>query len=160
MNASKVLKFVLLITLVSARVANAQEHHEHQHDTTEKLGQVNFPISCPPAAQQKFNRALALLHSFQYSEADLAFAEITASDPDCAMAWWGAAMSLYHPLWAPPTPAELQKGWEAVKRARTANAKTQRERDYIAALETFYKDADKLDHWGRARAYAESMEGV
>ena len=160
MNTSKVLKFVILIALVSIRTASAQEPHQHQHDATEKLGQVNFPISCQPATQQKFNRALALLHSFQYVEADQAFTEITASDPDCAMAWWGAAMSLYHPLWAPPTPAELQKGQEAVGRARTANAKTQRERDYIAALDTFYKDADKLDHWERARAYAMSMEGV
>jgi tetratricopeptide (TPR) repeat protein len=160
MNTGKVLKFVLLTALVNVGVANAQEPHQHQHDTTEKLGQVSFPISCHTAAQQKFNRALALLHSFQYAEADLAFAEITASDPDCAMAWWGAAMSLYHPLWAPPTPAELQKGREAIGRAISASAKTQRERDYIAALEIFYKDADKLSHWERARAYAVSMEGV
>jgi tetratricopeptide (TPR) repeat protein len=160
MDTSKVLRVILVTALISVRAASAQEPHQHQHDATEKLGQVSFPISCPPAAQQKFNRALALLHSFQYVEAELAFTEITASDPDCAMAWWGAAMSLYHPLWAPPTPAELQKGREALGRARTANAKTQRERDYIAALDTFYKDAGKLDHWERARAYAASMEGV
>jgi tetratricopeptide (TPR) repeat protein len=160
MDTSKVLRVVLLTALISVRVASAQEPHQHQHDATEKLGQVSFPISCHTPAQQKFNRALALLHSFQYVEAELAFNEITASDPDCAMAWWGAAMSLYHPLWAPPTPAELQKGREAVARARTTNAKTQRERDYIAALETFYKDADRLGHWERARAYAVSMEGL
>jgi tetratricopeptide (TPR) repeat protein len=160
MDTSKVLRVVLLTALIGVRVASAQEPHQHQHDATEKLGQVSFPTSCNPSAQQKFNRALALLHSFQYAEADLAFAEITAGDPDCAMAWWGAAMSLYHPLWAPPTPAELQKGREAVRRARTANAKTQRERDYIAALDTFYKDSDKVDHWARARAYAVSMDSL
>ena len=160
MDTSKVLRVVLLTGLISVRVASAQEPHQHQHGATEKLGQVNFPISCQPAAQQKYDRALALLHSFQYVEAELAFTEITASDPDCAMAWWGVAMSQYHPLWAPPTPAELQKGREAVGRAKAANAKTQRERDYVAAIETFYKDADKLDHWQRARAYAVSMEGV
>ena len=160
MDTGKVLRVVLLTALINVMVASAQEPHQHQHDATEKLGQVSFPISCRPAAQQKFNRASALLHSFQYVEAELAFAEITASEPNCAMAWWGQAMSLYHPLWAPPTPAELQKGQEAIGRARTAGAKTQRERDYIAALQTFYKDADKLDHWERARAYAVSMEGV
>jgi len=160
MDASKVLGFVLLTALMSVRVASAQESHQHQHDATEKLGQVSFPVSCRPAAQQKFNRALALLHSFQYVEAELAFTEIRASDPECAMAWWGEAMSMYHPLWLPPTPAELQKGREAVEGAGTANARTQRERDYIAALETFYKDADKRGHWERARAYAVSMEGV
>src|SRR5215211_8587232 len=99
MDTRKVLRFVLLTTLIGVRVASAQEPHQHQHNATEKLGQVNFPISCHTDAQQRFNRALALLHSFQYSEAESAFAEITASDPDCAMAWWGVAMSLFHPLW-------------------------------------------------------------
>lgn len=160
MDISKALRFALLTTLVSVTAANAQEPHQHQHDATERLGQVSFPISCHPAAQQKFNRALALLHSFQYVEAEMAFTEITDGEPNCAMAWWGVAMSLYHPLWAPPTPAELQKGREAIGRARTANAKMRRERDYIAALETFYKDAGKQDHWERARAYAVSMERV
>jgi hypothetical protein len=160
MEASKVLRFVLFTALISVKVVSAQEPHQHQHDAGEKLGQVSFPNSCHPAAQQKFHRALALLHSFQYVEAERVFAEIRAADPDCAMAWWGEAMSMYHPLWVPPTPAELQKGQEAIRRARTANAKTQRERDYIAALETFYRDADKLGHWERARAYAVAMEGV
>jgi tetratricopeptide (TPR) repeat protein len=160
MVTGKVGRFVLLTAFVSIRVVNAQESHPHQHDTAEKLGQVSFPVSCRSAAPQKFNRALALLHSFQYVEAELAFTDITASEPNCAMGWWGQAMSLYHPLWLPPTPAELQKGREAIERAKTASAKTQRERDYIAALATFYQDADKLGHWERARAYAVSMEGV
>lgn len=160
MRTSRVLKCALLTTLISVRVADAQETHHHQHDATEKLGRVSFPVSCRPAVQQRFNRALALLHSFQYVEAEQAFAEITASDPNCAMAWWGEAMSLYHPLWVPPTPAELQKGREAVGKARDVSAKTQRERDYIAAVETFYKDAGKLGHWERARAYATAMEVV
>jgi hypothetical protein len=163
MCLGKVFRFVLLTALVSVSLefaTGAQESHQHQHDSAEKLGKVNFPISCKPAAQLKFSRALALLHSFQYVEAEPAFAEIRGSDPNCAMSWWGEAMSLYHPLWVPPTPAELQKGREAIERARAANAKTQRERDYIAALETFYKDADKLGHWERARAYAASMEAV
>jgi hypothetical protein len=160
MEASKVLRLVLLTALISVKVVSAQEAHQHQHEAREKLGQVSFPSSCQPAAQQKLNRALALLHSFQYVEAERAFAEIRATDPDCAMAWWGEAMSMYHPLWVPPTPAELQKGQEAIRRAGTANARTRRERDYIAALDTFYKDADKLGHWERARAYAVAMEGV
>jgi hypothetical protein len=163
MYIGKVFRFVFLTALVSVSLefaAGAQESHQHQHDSAEKLGKVNFPISCKPAAQLKFGRALALLHSFQYVEAEPAFAEIRESDPNCAMSWWGEAMSMYHPLWVPPTPAELQKGRGAIERARAANAKTQRERDYIAALETFYKDADKLGHWERARAYAASMEAL
>ena len=125
---------ILFVALVCLARASGQEPHQHQHDATEKLGQVRFPISCNPDAQQKFNRALALLHSFQYVEAEGAFTEITASEPDCAMAWWGEAMSMYHPLWLPPTSAELHKGREAIERARTANAKdTARKRLHCGA---------------------------
>ena len=160
MNISRGLKCTVLAALISVVTTNAQEPHQHEHDATEKLGRVSFPISCHPAAQPRFNRALALLHSFQYVEAGQAFAEITAGEPECAMAWWGEAMSLYHPLWVPPTPAELQKGWMVVEKARAASEQTPRERDYIVALETFYQDADKLDHWERARAYAAAMGRV
>ncbi len=160
MKTIKLWRVVLFIAVVSIRMTNAQEPHQHQHEATEKLGQVSFLISCPAEVQPEFNRALALLHSFQYPEAEQAFAAITTRAPNCAMAWWGVAMTQYHPLWLPPTPAELQKGQEAIARARSAGAKTQREGAYLAALETFYKDADKLDHWARARAYAVAMEGV
>jgi hypothetical protein len=160
MNTGKRLRCIMLTALLSASMVRAQEHHQHQHDEAEKLGQVNFPISCSPASQQNFRRALALLHSFQYADAGSAFKDIRTNEPACAMAWWGEAISLYHPLWVPPSPAELQKGREAIDQARTAHAKTQRERDYIAALETFYNNTEKPDHWERARAYAASMERV
>jgi tetratricopeptide (TPR) repeat protein len=130
----------------------------HKHDAAEKLGRVSFPVSCTPQAQKQFNRAVAWLHSFEYEEAEKAFAEVTATDPRCGMGHWGVAMSNYHPLWAPPTPAELQKGAEAVARAGAAGARTGREREYIAAIEVFFKDADKLDHRARVLAYSEAME--
>jgi tetratricopeptide (TPR) repeat protein len=76
------------------------------------------------------------------------------------MAHWGVAMSLYHPVWAPSSPAELQKGWAAVEKAKSVDPKTSRERDYIAAIEAFYKDSDRLDHRTRALAYESAMEQV
>jgi tetratricopeptide (TPR) repeat protein len=139
-------------------MAQGDQQPDHQHDASEQLGQVSFPVSCNAATQTQFNRALALLHSFQYVEAGQAFAEIAAREPSCAMAEWGVAMSNYHPLWAPPTAAELQKGRAAIEQAKAARPPTQRERDYIAALETFYQDSDKLSHYERARAYAAAME--
>src|SRR5437764_364076 len=66
----------------------------HQHDSSEKLGQVNFPVSCNAIARKQFNRALALLHSFQYPEAEQAFSTIGTTDPTCAMRYWGVAMSI------------------------------------------------------------------
>jgi tetratricopeptide (TPR) repeat protein len=138
--------------------ASAQEGHPHPHDPSEKLGQVNFHISCNPQAQRQFNRAVAWLHSFEYEEAEKAFSQVTATDPRCGMAYWGIAMSNYHPLWAPPTAAELKKGSSAVEKAKVVGARTMRERDYIAAIEVFYKDSDKLDHRTRTFAYSEAMK--
>jgi hypothetical protein len=74
------------------------------------------------------------------------------------MGYWGIAMSNYHPLWAPPTAAELKKGSSAIEKAKAIGARTERERDYIAAMEVFYKDSDKLDHRTRTFAYSEAME--
>jgi hypothetical protein len=129
----------------------------HRHDPSEKLGRVHFSISCNSAAQRQFNRAVAWLHSFEYEEAEKAFTEVTLTDPRCGMAYWGIAMSHYHPIWAPPTAAELQQGSNAIEKAKVVGARTKRERDYIAAVEVFYQSADKLDHKARTFAYSRAM---
>jgi tetratricopeptide (TPR) repeat protein len=149
---------VLGALLYFALPAGAQESHQHQHEQTEQIGRVNFPVSCQPRAQRLFNRAVAWLHSFEYEQAEKVFEEVAAADSRCGMAHWGVAMSNYHIIWAPPTAAELRKGREAVERAKSVGAPTQRERDYIAAVELFYKDSDRLDHRARASAYWEAME--
>jgi len=155
------LKYVLLsatLLLAAICVTPAQQGHRHRHDASEKLGDVNFATSCTPAAQKQFNHAVAWLHSFEYEEAEKAFSEVAASDPRCGIAYWGVAMTSYHPLWAAPTPDELKRGWNAIEKAKTIGAQTQRERDYIDALELFYKDSDKLDHRTRTFAYHEAMK--
>jgi tetratricopeptide (TPR) repeat protein len=153
---------ILVAFLSHTNSASAQEGHQpqhtHPHDPSEKLGQVNFTVSCNPQAQRQFNRAVAWLHSFEYEEAEKAFTEVTVTDPRCGMGYWGIAMSNYHPIWAPPTAAELQKGSSAIEKAKVVGARTQRERDYIAAIEVFYKDSDKLDHRTRTFAYSEAMK--
>ena len=149
---------LLLATATAVFVITVHaQHGDHRHDASE-LGRVSFTISCTPRAQKQFNRAVAWLHSFEYEEAEKAFTEVAATDSRCGMAYWGVAMSNYHPLWAPPTAAELKRGWESIEKAKLTGARTQRERDYIAALEIFYKDADKLDHRTRAFAYHEAMK--
>jgi hypothetical protein len=74
------------------------------------------------------------------------------------MGYWGIAMSNYHTIWTPPTAAELRKGSSAIENAKAAAARTQRERDYVAAIEVFFKDADRLDHRTRTFAYSEAMK--
>jgi tetratricopeptide (TPR) repeat protein len=158
MRLSNLFMTVSIAALLCLSPAQAQEMHTHQHDTSEKLGRVNFIVSCKPSAQSQFNRATALLHSFWYGEAEKAYLGVARSDPGCAMAYWGVAMSLYHPEWAPATTEELQKGRVVVEKANSIGGKTQREKDYIAAIEAFYKDSDKLSHPVRALAYEKAME--
>lgn len=151
------LSAILIVALV--RLASAQESgHQHRHDASEKLGDVSFSVSCTPAAQKQFNHAVAWLHSFEYEEAEKAFTQVATTDPRCGMAYWGVAMTNFHPLWAPPTADELKRGWTAVEKAKEIGAGTQRERDYIKAIETFYKDADKIDHRTRTFAYNDAMK--
>jgi tetratricopeptide (TPR) repeat protein len=136
----------------------AQESHEHHHPEEEVLGHVHFPITCKPEVQPAFDRAMALLHSFGYETARQAFAALAEQDPACGMAKWGVAMTWYHPIWAPPTPAELAAGRSAAEEAARLGAHSEREQGYIAAIGAFYRDADKLDHRTRAAAYQAAME--
>ena len=130
-----------------------------QGKTAERLGTVRFVTSCTPAVQPQFDRAVALLHSFHLDAAVGAFTEVATADPACGMAHWGVAMAwLGNPLAAPPSARGLKEGWAAVEKAKAAGAKTPRELEYIAAIETLYKDADKVDHRTRALAYEKQME--
>ncbi len=158
MKRTGLLVVLIIGALLYHGPASAQEGHRHEHEPTEKLGQVNFTVSCSPLAQRQFNRAVAWLHSFEYEEAEKAFSEVTFTDPRCGMGYWGIAMSNYHSLWAPPTATQLQQASSAVEKAKLLGARTQRERDYIAAIAVFYHDADKLDHRTRAFAYSRAME--
>jgi len=141
-------------SLVSPAVAQ----HEHPAGDPTKLGKVMFPVSCDPSVQPQFGSAVAMLHSFWYEKASDTFVAIAEKDPTCGMAYWGIAMTYYHQIWSPPGPAELKAGVSALEKAKAAGAKTQRERDYISAIGTFYKDSDKLDHRTRALAYEQAMD--
>jgi len=125
----------------------------------EKLGKVDFPISCSPEAQAQFNRAVAMLHSFWFPQAPKTFAAVSETDPGCAMAHWGIAISQRaNPLVGPPDAAALKRGLASLEKAKAIGANTQRERDYINAIELFYKDSDKRDHRTRVLAYEKAME--
>jgi tetratricopeptide (TPR) repeat protein len=153
--------FLVLSCLVAAP-AFADEEHQHPAGDPEKLGSVSFPISCAPGVHKQFQRGVAMMHSFWYEEAERTFNDVAKADPGCAMAYWGVAMSYFHPIWdgRGPDAAILKKGWETVEKAKAAGAKTEREHDYVAAIEAFYKDSEKLDHRTRVLAYETAMERV
>ena len=146
-----------LFAALLAAAAGAQEAHSH-HGEAETLGVVRFPIACRDLVRPDWTRAVALLHSFGYEEARNAFAAVAQEDPGCGMASWGVAMTYYHPIWAPPTAAELARGRAAAEKAGSLGAKTDRERGYISAIGVFYRDCDRVDHRTRALAYKAAME--
>src|ERR1700690_930550 len=154
----RVLIWVVCIAAAFSGAAVADEGHHHEELTQEQLGTVHFPVSCTPDAQKTFEKGVAMLHSFWYEEAEKTFLDVQRQDPKCAMAYWGEAMSLWHQLWDQPKEDTLKRGWEALKKADKAKAKTERERDYIRALKAFYSNNKRLDHEARARAYSEAVE--
>src|SRR5437764_10697250 len=101
--------------LLACRIGAGQAAvHSHPEAPPENFGSILFPVSCGAAAQKEFERSVTILHSFGYEMAEASFRRILETDPHCAMAWWGVAMSRYHPLWYPPTPDDLKVGREAV----------------------------------------------
>lgn len=123
-----------------------------------RFGKVEFMISGNEKIRESFNLGIALLHSFEYDEAEKVFAGIIEKEPGCAMAYWGIAMCNYHPLWTPPSVPELKKGAKAIEIAGAIRSKTKLEAGYIAALASFYKDWDKVDHKTRSINFEKSME--
>jgi len=120
---------------------------------------LGFETSCSEKAKTAFNLGISLLHSFEYDEAEKAFAKIIYDEPECAMAYWGVAMCNYHQLWpAPPSPTELTKGVKAISIAQSISNKSQRESDYIDAISVFYKDWEKVDHRTRSLNFEKAME--
>ncbi|HET6628250.1 MAG TPA: tetratricopeptide repeat protein [Woeseiaceae bacterium] len=136
--------------------------HEHPAGDPELLGAVEFQTSCVPEVQEPFARATAMLHSFWYEAARDAYQAVATGDPQCAIAWWGVAMSYWQPLWEPqgPNPDALRDGLEAVRAARAVGGGSPVERDFIAAIATFYENAGTVGHRDRVLAYEKAMEAV
>ncbi len=138
--------------------------NQHHHDASaEKLGEVHFAVSCKPTTKAPFERGIALLHSFGYTEAEEQFREMATADPACAMAHWGIAMSQFHELWGRPDEAAVKTGTAEMKKARELAAKspkpTPRELAYISSLADFYTTAPQ-GFQKAADGYAASMAAL
>ncbi len=129
------------------------------HDHAAPLAAVNFPVSCKPEAQRRFNTATSLLYSFHWERIDQALAEVLDADPDCGMVYWAKAVaSLDNPLGSPPSPEKEKRGLAAANQAKRLSAKTQRERDYIDAIAVIYADYGTVPFNTRAAAYERALE--
>ena len=160
MKPTLLLALALSIPCYLAADDEGHDHTGHHHEdlTEAQLGTVHFPNSCSAAMQKPVERGVAMLHSFWYEEAEKEFEQIEKDDPQCAIAHWGLAMSLWHQLWNRPELAVLQRGGEQLKSAEHMQA-TAREKDYIKALEAFYQHP-KRSYDKRALAYSNAMQKV
>ncbi|HEV8496286.1 MAG TPA: hypothetical protein VGQ56_05460 [Gemmatimonadaceae bacterium] len=159
MRSATVVSLLSLVFAASAR-ALAQDR---PHPSGEQLGTVHFPTSCDTAVAPRFDRAVALLHSFEFGASIRAFNDVLTADPTCAMAYWGIALSRWtNPMAAGTrTPAQLAPGRQAAEAGFRASPRaTERERLYIAAVGQLYKDYEHVDQGARVAAYAHAMEGL
>ena len=140
----------------------AAQDHDHGASTAEQLGTVTFATSCNAAAQPRFNRGVALLHSFEFGRASAGFTAALEADPSCAIAEWGIALSAWsNPFVVNIRPAApLKQGLDAVERARKLGPKTDRERAYVDAVSQLYERAGTIDQRTRVVAYRDAMAKI
>src|SRR5450755_4410266 len=166
----KILIFLILLLLISCKMKNKNISAEDINainlkrgdivlcgPSDNQFGAVEFDVACSDKVKNDFNLAMALLHSFEYDEAEKVFAKIIDEEPGCAMAYWGVAMCNYHPLWAPPTESELKKGAKAIELARSLSQTPPRESGYIEAIAMIYKETDKFNIHTRSINFKNAM---
>ena len=127
-----------------------------------QFGKISFPTSCDPKVQPAFNRAVAMLHSFWFNEGEKAFREVLNADPQCAIATWGiASILMYNPLQGQGATAKgAEAAQAAIDEGRRIGAKTERERDYLEAVATYYKDFATRPEKERQVVRAQAYEGL
>lgn len=162
MNKSTGIAWMLTIVLI-AGASGAWAHEEQEPDSgkAEKLGEVNFAVSCNADAQKEFNRGMALFHSFWFDPAKKSFAKVLQHDPECGMAHWGIAIvSMGNPFGWPANPNAMKAGAAASAESERFGAKTQRERDFIEALAVFFKDWQTTEYRPRVVAFEKALDSL
>jgi len=134
-------------------------HAVFAEEAADSVRAVHFKNSCGEDIRDQFDYGITMLHSFEYPETTRVFGELIGQEPSCAMAYWGAAMSVWHPLWAPPSVADLRRGAELLTAAHELDA-SPRERAYLEALGVFFSDQDPASHVDRVNGYALAMSKV
>lgn len=151
------LSLCCLVVLYWSTSLLAQKRPEKFSPPEEGLGQAHMQTSCSPAVTAKFDRALALLHNFWYARALEGFEEVLAVDADCAIAYWGAAMTYNHPFWDAPSSLDEVTAWALVQKGLTARERSPREKLYLDAVAALFKDSGVGSKEVRDEDYREAM---
>jgi tetratricopeptide (TPR) repeat protein len=164
-RAQTVMKpFILALALTAATSTLAIAHHEggdHSSSASDEgLGRAHIETSCAPAVATELDRAVASLHNFWYARAFERFNRVAQNDPECAMAYWGAAMTYNHPFWDPPSQADETAAWALVQKGLRAQEASDREKLYLSAVAALYKDAGAGTRLTRDEHYRDAMAAV
>jgi tetratricopeptide (TPR) repeat protein len=138
-------------------IAQHEGHEPSSAGSEEGLGRAHMGTSCSPSVAAEFDRALALLHNFWYARALERFNRVLKNDPECAMTYWGAAMTYNHPFWDPPSQADEAAAWALVQKGLKARKASAREKLYLAAVAALYKDAAAGTKAARDANYRDAM---
>ena len=154
------MRIVALLVLIVTSMGLSGQVRAVTAEQPNKLGTVNFLITCSPAAQVKFNTAVTLLHSFWYDKAEQEFRSVAAADPRCAMAYWGVAMTHWTELWGPPDDQDVKIASLAIAQAEKIGAKSDKERRFIAAIAAFFHSYNVTEGTGSAVEYTAVMRSL
>ena len=153
-------KILLLLVPFLLLTPSFAQQEQNPVDHIHGLGHVHMDTSCSPSVSADFDRALAMLHNFWFARALEAFKKVIQADPQCAMAYWGAAMTYNHPFWDAPTREDESAAWALVQKGRQTTKKTPREEMYLDAVAALYKDAGAGSKSERDEAYKNAMKAV
>jgi hypothetical protein len=150
--------FVIVFSLTASGVAEERAVDEHSYARPDEgAGRAHMDTSCSPAVAAMFDRALALLHNFWYSRALEGFQQVSSADPECAMAYWGAAMTYNHPFWDAPSASDEAAAWSFVQKAFAAMEMSPRERLYLSAIAALFKAGGAGPKAARDEGYRDAM---
>ncbi len=154
-------RLAFALSLLLAVPPSAWAQHDQHATVGDKLGTVHFETSCAASTRADFDRAVALLHSFEYRPAMEAFNKVLAADSSCAVAYWGIALCQWgNPFAGVKAGPPLERGREAAQKGLTTGSPTPREKSYIAAVNELYANAATVPHRERTMAYAKAMAAV
>jgi tetratricopeptide (TPR) repeat protein len=151
----------MLIALMALESCAQRAKPDRAPVPVQQTGAIAFSISCRPDVQAAFDHAVELLHHMTYAQARTEFREIAERDPQCAMAHWGIAMTLFQPLWPTrPSAADLASGWQSARKARELAPKSAREQGFIEAIVAFFENPGAGDYWQRIDRWEAKMKAL
>jgi len=151
----------MCIWLAPAAAWAQSEQHEHGGMAPKDIGTVSFETSCAPAVKTQFNEAVALLHSFWFPESRSIFEGVLKNDPNCAIAYWGIALTHWgNPFAGQRSPQTIATGKAAIDKGLATGSPTPREKGYLEAVAILFSSSDVTTQRQRVLDFEKAMGRV